>query len=214
MDFPLSDLPWSQRLALAYAPQRARGATVAVLTLDARLAMILRKRREVVLAQVRLAWWRETLARPRSEWPAGDPVLEALAGWSDCSGLLPMVDGWEALLADDLTPGAVGTFIDGRAAAFAALGAELGLGQVDAVTGAARVWAAADLATHLSDSTERAMVVDLGRALPRPARLPRPMAALAVLAALGRDALAHDGAPLMRGPKSAWLALRTGLLGR
>lgn len=214
MDFPLSDLPEGQRLALAYAPRRARSATMVVLALDARLATILRKRREVVLAQVRLAWWREMLARPRAEWPAGDPVLDALAQWTDCRGLVPLVDGWEALLADDLTPGAIHTFIDGRAAAFVALAEELGVANGHAVAGSARIWAAADLAAHLSDQAERRMVIDVGLTLPRSARLSRQMAPLAVLAALGRDALRRDGAALLDGPKSALLALRTGLFGR
>jgi hypothetical protein len=41
---------------------RVRGtATLALLALDARLAAILRGRREPIAAQLRLAWWREML---------------------------------------------------------------------------------------------------------------------------------------------------------
>jgi len=82
-----SELPPPQRLALAYAPARARPATLALLALDARLAAILRGRREPLAAQLRLAWWREMFARPPSDWPAGEPLLEALRGWRDPSGL-------------------------------------------------------------------------------------------------------------------------------
>ena len=48
----LAELPAPQRLALSYSPGRARPATLALLTLDARLAAILRGRREPLAAQL------------------------------------------------------------------------------------------------------------------------------------------------------------------
>ena len=93
----LADLPPVQRLALAYASSRSRPAILSLLALDARLAAILRGRREPIAAQMRLAWWRDMLARPKSEWPAGEPVLEALCAWNDPGGLAALAEGWEAL---------------------------------------------------------------------------------------------------------------------
>lgn len=208
------ELPPAHRLALAYAPARTRGAVLPLLTLDGRLAAILRKRREVVLVQVRLAWWRDLLAQPVGQWPRGDALLDSLALWRDPAALVPLVDGWEALLADDLSPGMIAEFIDGRALAFAALARELGAADPAAARDAGRTWALADLAANLSDGAERDLVIDFGRTLAPPPRLPASLRPLAVLAALGHQSLRQGGGPLLDGPKSAWLALRTGFTGR
>jgi phytoene synthase len=208
-----SDLPRPQRLALAYAPARARAATEAVLALDARLASILRARREPIAAQLRLAWWREMLTRPSAEWPRGEPVLDALRGWRDPSGLAKLAEGWEALLADTLEREAIDEFVAGRMRAFACLAGELGVASAEEVGKAARVWALADLAANLSDGAERALVVEYGRDL-APPPLPASLRPLAVLAGLGARALRKGGAPLLSGPGSSLLALRIGLAGR
>lgn len=209
----ISDLPPPQRLALAYAPARVRPATEALLALDSRLAAILRARREPIAAQLRLAWWREMLARSAEEWPRGEPVLDSLRGWRDPSGLAALADGWEALLAEALTAEAIGEFADGRARAFACLACELGVDLVGEVQDAARIWALADLAGNLSDSGERSRVIELGRGL-APPPLPAALRPLAVLSGLGARALSKGGAPLLSGPGSALLALRIGLAGR
>jgi len=205
------------RLALSYAPVRARSATLALLALDERLAAILRGLltfgREPIAAQLRLAWWRDALARPVAEWPRGEPVLEALRGWRDPAGLAALATGWEALLAEDLTPPAIAEFVDGRGQAFACLARELGVEREEDAAQAARLWALADLAANLSDGAERALVVDYGSGLTLPA-LPASLRPLAVLAGLGAAALRKGGAPLLDGPGSTLLALRIGLSGR
>jgi phytoene synthase len=208
-----SELPQPQRLALTYAPARARPATEALLALDARLAAILRARREPIAAQLRLAWWRDVLARPVAEWPRGEPVLDSLRGWRDPSGLSDLAVGWEALLADALTPAAIAEFVAGRGRAFACLARELGVEPTGSVEEAARIWALADLAANISDGAERALVVEYGRDL-----VPPPLSAslrpLAVLAGLGTRALRLGGVSLLSGPGSTLLALRIGLAGR
>src|SRR5690606_3777043 len=150
----LGELPASQRLALAYAPARARPATLALLALDARLAGILRGRREPLAAQLRLAWWRETLARPPEEWPHGEPSLDGRRGGRDPSGLAALPGGWEALLGEDLPPRAIAEFVGGRAKAFACLARELGVATPDDAGEAARLWAVADLAANISVGAE------------------------------------------------------------
>ncbi len=208
-----SDLPQPQRLALTYAPARARHATEALFALDVRLAAILRARREPIAAQLRLAWWREMLARPTTEWPRGEPVLDSLRGWRDPSGLAPLAEGWEALLAEALTPAAIAEFAAGRVHAFACLARELGVDPVEDAEQAARIWALADLAANLSDGAEQAQVVERGLVLAVPP-LPATLRPLAVLAGLGAAALRKGGAPLLSGPRSTLLALRIGLTGR
>lgn len=210
----VSALPPAQRLALAYCPARARPATLALLALDARLAGALQTRREPFASQLRLAWWRDRFAGAQAEWPAGEPVLEALRSWREPRGLAALVDGWEALLAERLSPEAIAEFLNGRARAFGSLASELGAGPPEPAERAARIWAAADLAANLSDRAERELAVEQGRELLPPPRLAASLRPLAVLAALGAVALAKGGAPLLCGPRSALTALRTGLTGR
>jgi phytoene synthase len=209
----LVDLPPPQRLALSYTPARARPATLALLALDARLAATVRGRRETIASQLRLAWWRDMFARPSTEWPRGEPQLEVLRGWRDTSCLGALADGWEALLAEELTLAAVAEFAAGRGQGFACLAREIGADSGENVEQAARVWALADLAANLSDGAERALVVEHARDLTVPP-LPAALRPLAVLAGLGQAALAKGGAPLLSGPGSALRVLRIGFAGR
>jgi phytoene synthase len=207
-------LPPPQRLAMAYASSRSRPATLALLVLDARLAAILRARREPIAAQLRLAWWRDTLGSPVPDWPAGEPLLEALRAWREPAALRSLVEGWEALLAEDLSPAFIAEFIEGRGQAFAALAREFGTDSPDDAAAAARIWASADLAANVSDGAERDLVIDYGRNLPRPPRLSRSLRPLAVLAGLATAALAEGGRPLLSGRSGVLRALRIGLTGR
>jgi phytoene synthase len=202
------------RLALAYAPGAAKPTWLALLALDARLSAILQGRREPIAAQLRLAWWRERLESPPTQWPKGEPLLEALGTWRTPAVLAVLPSGWEALLAEQITRREIEEFAETKAAAFAGLASELGQLADGNCSAAARTWAAADLAAHTSNPAERQIVLDYARALPEPAPLPRALRPLAVLARLGQASLAKGGAPLLDGPASALLALRVGLLGR
>jgi phytoene synthase len=208
----LDELPRAQRLALSYAPASARAPTLALLALDARLAAILRKGREPVLAQMRLAWWRDTLAAKPETWPGGDAVLDLLRQWRAPAGLTSLVDGWEALLGENLDHAAIDEFVSGRAQAFAQLAVQLGV-EPGAAVSSARVWALGDLAANLSESAERAAVVAAAADM-RSARLPRELRALAVLAGLGRRSLARGGGPLLDDAGALFSAMRLGMVGR
>jgi phytoene synthase len=210
---PSEELPQPQRLALTYASAPARAPTRALLSIDAKLGAFLRGRREPIAAQLRLAWWRDVLARPAAEWPRGEPVLDSLRRWRDLSGLAELAVGWEALLAETLTAEAIAEFADGRVRAFGCLARELEVETVASAEQAARIWALADLAANLSDGGERALVVEQGTTLVPP-RLPASLRPLAVLAGLGAAALGKGGVPLLSGPGSMLLALRIGLTGR
>lgn len=208
-------LPLPQRLALAYAKRGLRAQWLGLLALDAHLANLLRQSREPMLAQMRLAWWRERLAEPVAQRPRGDPLLDLLAAWTGHeAALVALADGWEHLLAERLDGEAMRGFAAGRAAAFAGL-AELA-GTVTAPAAAAGTrWALADLAAHLSQSDERAAVLAAAHALPpEPVSLPRTLRPLAVLDGLARRSLARGGAPLADGPLAGLAALRLGIAGR
>jgi phytoene synthase len=206
------ELPRPQRLALSYAPRAARRATLAVLALDARLGAVVRRRGEPVLAQMRLAWWRDTLGSPPQDWPRGDEVLGLLREWREPAALVPLVDGWEALLGQVLDAAAIEQFARGRAQAFAGLARELGE-EPDSAAACGRLWALGDLAANLSQPGERMRAIAAARGLPRP-RLPRKLRPLAVLAGLAQRSLARGGTPLLDGPRAVLFALRLGIGGR
>jgi phytoene synthase len=209
----LEGLPPPQRLALSYAPSAARVPTLALLALDARLGAAVRQRREPVLAQMRLAWWREMLGSNPAAWPAGEAVLELLRDWRDPGALVPLVDGWEALLGETLDAAMASAFAGGRGAAFGGLARELGH-DAQAASARARLWALGDLAANLSDPAERAAVIETAAGLPPCPGLPRALRPLTVLAGLARRSLARGGAPLLDSPQAMLRAVRLGIIGR
>lgn len=213
----LDDLPVLSRLAVAYAPASVRERTLGLLALDARCAAIVRQAREPMLAQMRLAWWREVLEKPASARPAGDPLLGMLAHWEgEEQALSGLVDGWEVLLSGaPFGQAQAGDFVQGRVGAFAGLARLARVdGGMEHVRRAAACWAANDLASGLSDEQERAVALELAqRAMEGRWALPRTMRPLAVLAGLARRGIGRG----QRGPGGAGemiAALRLGMFGR
>lgn len=202
-----------QRLAQSYAPRGARRATLALLALDARLAATLRRHAEPMLAQVRLAWWRDILGSEPDSWPTGDAVLGLLRDWRDPAALRRLVDGWEALLGDRLDAPAIGEFARGRGESFGQLAIELGVEAAPAVANG-RLWALGDLAANLSDAGERAVLLEVAAAEARAVGLPQPLRPLTVLAGLAKRSLERGGGPLLDGPAALLLAIRLGITGR
>jgi phytoene synthase len=207
-------LPVLQRLALSYAPAPARLPWLALLALDARLAAIVRSAREPMLAQVRLAWWRDLLREPASAWPSGEPVLAALASWRGQHGLLaPLAEAWGDLSGE--APLDASVFIalaEARAAAYAGLADLLGVGHLATGTSRmARAAALADLRGGVSHPQERTVLVAMVNAADwRKTRLPRVMRPLTVIHGL---AARRKESPCS-GPADLLTAMRLGLLGR
>jgi len=209
----LEALPPEARIALAWSPPRLRARLGTALALDRRLARIAMRTREPMLGQMRLAWWREALSKPLADRPRGDLVLDSAGQhWAGReAGLIALVDGWEVLVsAPQIGADEAEAFARQRAAFFALLPDEAAMpAMAEAVAAAARVWALADAAAAVSDPAERAVLIAAGQAAAaRPARLPAALRGLAVLAALGRRALARGGRPLMEGRAAALSALR------
>ncbi|RKF23524.1 hypothetical protein D6851_03430 [Altericroceibacterium spongiae] len=212
----IESLALPQRLALTYAPAAARAPTLAVLALDTRLSQLVSQKREVMLAQMRLAWWRDMFGKPADQWPKGDAVLGALKDWPERNGLVDLVDGWEYLLKEELDEEALNGFAEGRAAIFGALAVQLGEERAQAsAQQAARLWSLGDLAANVSEPQEKARIVAHAQKLDKiPEKLPRRLRTLAVLAGLARRGLSQGGTALLQGPASGFTALRIGLTGR
>ena len=208
-----------QRLALAYAPAKTRPAFLALMLLDQRFAHIVSHTSEPLLAQMRLAWWRDELAKPSGQRLNSEPLLASIAiHWAgEEPALGKLIDGWEGLLADPPLPAAAPSeFAGGRADAFAAIGRMAGVEEsAPIVRLAARRWALADLAAKVSDADERAVVLSSAQALGlAPAHLPRALRPLAVLDGIARASLKAGGAEMLQGRATMVLAMRLGLFGR
>lgn len=215
---PQEILPPELELALAHTRSIYRDALRIFFELDLRFARILAGTNEPMLGQMRLAWWRETLAKPLDQRPTGDVVLDGIGKhWVGREQhLVKLVDAWENLLADP----PLGTE---HARSFAQ-------GRVDAMRGAfadrqedwdernaglfALQWAIADLCTNISLQEERDMLMALAAEQRTPKRLSSPFKGVAVLGALALRSLENGGAPLMEGRSASLTALRAAIIGR
>jgi 15-cis-phytoene synthase len=87
---------------LVMVPRDQRDAVAAWWRLEARLFGVVATASEAMLAQIKLAWWRDRLAQVAA-LPKGEPLLAELAAqWQGRDALTPVVDSYEAiLLAED-----------------------------------------------------------------------------------------------------------------
>lgn len=211
----LAALPLERRLALAYAPARVRTFWLGLFALDARLGAVVHSAHQPLLAQIKLAWWRDELNKPPAARPVGEPLLALIEAWGDqTAGLRALVDGWEVLLGDaPLDSGAMLQVADARAQACASLAVRLGLAAAEPeVSRAARGWALAELAAALTDPDQQAEAAGLITQQDwRRVSLPREFRPLLVLHGLA--ARQRGGGPLIPGPRAGLRAVRLGLLG-
>lgn len=202
------------RLALAYATRSSRPRLLAFIALDMRLAGIVRNSREPMLAQLRLAWWREQLRQDGADWPEGESLLAALRSWNGKHRELePLVDGWEAMTGTAPLPEAAFLQLaDARGTAFAALAGDIAQGDAKRM---GRNWALVDIAGRLTNPQERATVTALANAQDwRRGSLPRSLRPLVVLHGLAKRSLRAGDNGITDSPTSLIAAMRLGLLGR
>ncbi len=211
----IASLQLPHRLALAYAPSTSRARWYAVLAFDHQLAFTMRQTNEPLLKQMRLAWWRDTLAG--STAPHNDPIAAeiALEFGGDLGAFIAAVDGWEELVAPPpLSPEAIERYACGRAAPFVALASSTQVADLEAVRSSAKLWALGDFAARVTDAIERDAALRCARALPSRAPLPRSMRPLAILAALAGRSVKRGGGSLLGDRGAALLAMRVGIVGR
>lgn len=213
---PLSN---EAQLALAYTGPKSRGALTIFFEFDARLARIVAGTTEVMLGQMRLAWWRDMLSQPLDGRPQGDAVLDGIGSyWQGFeSALVPLVDAWEWMLAEEFDTKSASEFALNRAKPLGALVQmvdECGDKPADLARKAA-IWAYADAVANITDAKERETLLELARAEPWiGTRFPRGLRGIDVLIALSRRSLARGGRPLMEGRGAALIALRAAVFGR
>jgi phytoene synthase len=202
-------------LALAWQPRATRPALAALFALDQRLGSVVARAREPLLAQMRLAWWRDQLGSG-AEAVAGEPLLAEIAGrWGERARHLAVLpDGWEHLLGDaPLAAEAVDAFATAKGEALAAFADPAGASSDrDSARAAGRRWALADFGWRASHSHERESALTLGRQVSSPPVRSPQLRGVAVLGGLARRALGR-GEPLMHGRGAILHAMRLGMFG-
>ena len=192
------DLDPERALALAYMSVPRRPAVEALWRLDVALASVLATGREPLVSRIRLAWWREALERLDRGLPPAEPVLAALSAQVLPAGvtgaeLAALTDAWDPLLSPDpLGDSELRDYARQRGLLFALSARLLGGGDADG-----EGWALADFARHSSNDAEAARALTLARTTPMPARWPKPLRPLGMLAVLARRD-AGRGLPLER----------------
>ena len=192
-------------LALLHVTQPVRSAIAALWALDEALGRVLAGTTDPMIGQLRLTWWHQAIgALPAGA--AGEPVLTALGGQVVArgiapAGLLPLVEGWEALLDPlPLTDEALAAFATLRGGTLWRLAGALL--DADPEERVGEGWALADFAGRCSDPDTA------GRAYAMAAscltgRFTGPRA-LRMLARLARG----DAAARQRRPRSWWTIAR------
>lgn len=199
----LADLPPAQRLALSYSSAATRSAWFALLALDSRLAGLVGRAREPMIAQLKLAWWRDQLDRPDLAAGHPEPLLVAMRKAAlETARLVCLVDGWEAALCapDNAAQAAHGLALARAEAVTGLLGAR---GSQEAIWLACLNWTHAEIgpAADAAAKTE-------------PVSLPRELRPLQILGGLGARVRAAGRHELLASPLDMLVAMRIGLIGR
>lgn len=136
------------RLAIAYARADLRHAFELLLHFDNRLAGVVGRATEPLMAQMKLAWWHDAIAREPALRPKGEPVFQAL---NDIAlpemevAMRHLLDAWGGLLAADVWQSDIlSAFANHRSQGV--FSAYAGLASLtDDVTDIGEAWALADL---------------------------------------------------------------------
>ena len=190
MSFPDLGLTPLNRLILAYAKPAERRHYALLFALDSRLADIVRSSTEILIAQMKLTWWRDILTTPDAEKPVGEPLVEMIKDPGlkpvQIEALQTLIDGWETVLDDFPWEDRIfSSYADKRGRGFFGfiyphLSAE--------IEKASENWALWDFARHCSDEKMRGQAFSrvVGVKMPSFDRSGRPLSILCKL--VERDA--------------------------
>lgn len=184
-----------ENLAVFYAPKRLQSQFRLILAFDNRLAHVVLKSREPMIAQLKLAWWNDVIGRPRESRPSGEIMLSALGEPvnSVCEApMLLLIEAWEVLAATaDWTDACLANFAALRSAAIFGQYAEW-VEAADDANAIGKIWALADLSERTGKQWTIPQRVSVS--MPRGSAL-RPLTILA---------LSHSS---VSGPRLIWHAL-------
>jgi 15-cis-phytoene synthase len=152
------DLPPPARLAIAYAPQRARAALALLLRFDARFAGIIANTSEPLITQMKIAWWRDAMIASVAARPKGEPLLSSLFELDDPAvnqAATQLANAWELLVGEDPWSAAtLGNFARMRGQAIFDAYATLS-GQQKMPSGLGEQWAADDLRQRFGERVQK-----------------------------------------------------------
>lgn len=209
-----------RQLALAHVPAAKRKAVEALWRLDVTFGAVLAIASEPMISRIRLAWWRESLEKLDEAPAPPEPLLQAVARHLLPAGvegaeLAAMEEGW-ALLAGPEPPGRcdLDEYARRRGGRLFEYSARLLGGAPAASGGAGECWALVDLARRSAGEAEARAATEAARERRVPARWPRPLRPLGMLAVLARRDAAR-GPPFERqgSPARALRMLRHRLTG-
>lgn len=205
MDVPMRAPSLLDPRVFSLVPPAQRAAMTSLWQLDSRLAAIVRTDGDMAIRQIKLAWWRESLADLDASKARGEPLLASLAvsGFA-ANDLIALVDAWEIALFADNT--------DEWQLHAAARGPLLYCLTDPRAAGHGAGWALADSAISLT-TNNHALLWELAETRLAENRLPRGTSrALVSLDRWAQMVARHKGA---RHPgREALLLLRIGIFGR
>ena len=207
----MTNLDPDRTLALSYVHTPKRPALGALWRLDSAMGAALQGGREPLISQIKLAWWRDSLARLDREKAPAEPVLQDVAAHVISRSIIGkqlahLEEGWSVLLGPDpLGAAELDAYAAGRGALlFRYSSSLLGFQINEIVKRAGEGWALADLARNSNRvDAEAALAAAAIRLSDITAqRWPAPLRPLGMLAMLARrdverglDALEPQGAP-------------------
>lgn len=189
----MTSLDADRTLALSYVPADCRPAIGALWQLDAAMGAVLAGGREPMLSQIKLVWWRDSLAKLDEARPPAEPVLEQAAAHILPRGikgnqLARLEEAWSILLSQDaLNRDDLARYALGRGALlFRFSSSLLGFQLNERVKRAGEGWALADLARHSNQVDAKAALDAAAERLSDVAaqRWPSPLRPLGMLAML------------------------------
>lgn len=206
-----------RRLALAYASPDRRDGLALLWALDEQMGAILASVRDPMLAELRLAWWREALEGLARGEAQVDPILRGIAGLPiDPAALARLANGWIALLGDlPLAGDAIHEHAAERGGVLFGQAARLLGGEHAGLEAAGEAWALVDLAARISDAETAAAARHMARERLAAVKgcWPRTLRPLAVLTALARRDAMRSGARQQGAPGRLFRAIIAGISG-
>ncbi len=153
----LDELPPLPALLTAYSSRSERRWQAMCWRLDQRLAAIVRRGGDPMIAAIRLAWWDEVLVEGDPGKGRGEPLVEtwrAMAPTDAAALAADLIDGWRALLAPEIpNSDDLRHFGEKRGGGlFALIAAGSAMPPSGALAQAGAVWALWDLAGNSRDA--------------------------------------------------------------